>query len=53
MISLLQNGKKVSRITVDGKAISFIKRSVKGYKYAYVTVRPGKDYTVMAKYASQ
>jgi hypothetical protein len=50
MIPYLHDQKKISRITVDGKTTSYNVRTVKGNRYAFVTVIPGHEYALVAQY---
>jgi hypothetical protein len=50
MIPYLHNEKKTNRILVDGKIKPYTVKSVKGYRYAFVTITPGNNYTLLADY---
>jgi len=48
-----KNGdKKIAAISCDGKKISFIMRSVRGNDYAFLTVKPGENYSFVVKYSN-
>lgn len=42
--------KKIKSISIDGKEQSYTVKRVKGSDYAFVTIKPGKDYNVIVKY---
>ena len=42
---------KLRGIKCNGKEVEFIKRSVKGTGYAFMTVKPGKEYSLIINYA--
>lgn len=51
MIPYQFNAKKIDRITVNGKRRSYDVQRVKGFDYAFITVKPGADYGIMIRYA--
>jgi hypothetical protein len=51
MIPYTYNGENISNITVNGITQSFIVRSVKGFKYAMITVKSGFSYDLIINYA--
>jgi hypothetical protein len=50
MIPYAKNEKKINRITINGKIESYNIKSAKGYRYAFVTISPGANYTLVADY---
>jgi hypothetical protein len=44
------NGKKIDEIAVNGIRHSYIVRSIKGFKYALLPIRPGLNYKLTAHY---
>jgi hypothetical protein len=50
MIPYYFNGKRINKITVNGNEQSYIIRSVKGFEYAMLPVKPGSDYRIKASY---
>ncbi len=50
LIPHLYNGKKISKITVNGLPQAYSVRSVKGYDYAMFTVKPGLGYNLEISY---
>jgi hypothetical protein len=51
MLPFRYQGKKISSIKNDGIPQAFSPVSVKGVTYAWVTIRPGTDYNIVAGYA--
>jgi hypothetical protein len=43
---------KIKGITKDGKESPFIIKSVKGSDYAFLTVVPGKTYSILVSYGN-
>lgn len=50
MVPYTYNGKKVSKITIDGLNHPYSVRSVKGFEYAMVTIMPGSAYDIKISY---
>jgi hypothetical protein len=50
MVPTIYRDKKIKGITVNGKDIRFISRSVKGSEYALVTVNTGVNYSIQINY---
>lgn len=50
MIPLDHLGKKLTGIECNSKVITYIERSVKGNRYAFVTVEPGEEYSLIIDY---
>ena len=44
------NGKKIKNFKIDGARATHVVRSIKGYDYAFVTVRPGADHSITVSY---
>lgn len=51
MLPIIYSGKKIASIKSNGVLQVFSSVSVKGTSYAWVTVRPGRDYTITATYS--
>ncbi|MEO7394056.1 MAG: hypothetical protein ABIU11_03890 [Chitinophagaceae bacterium] len=51
MIPYLFNGKKISEITKDGRKQSYTVKQVKGFDYAFLTIKPGAAYSMVVKYS--
>jgi hypothetical protein len=45
MIPYYYRQKALSNVECNGKKVAYIKRSVRGYDYAFLSVEPGSDYT--------
>jgi len=45
MIPFNCRGNALKSIECNGKEVTYTKRSVRGYDYAFLTVEPGADYT--------
>lgn len=52
MIPYLYNGKKINKITGNGITQSFSVKSIKGFDYAMVTIKPGLDYNFEVSYSN-
>jgi hypothetical protein len=50
IVPSMYRDKKIKSITGNGKDFPFIKRSVKGSDYAFVTVEPGINYSIIVNY---
>jgi hypothetical protein len=50
MIRLEHGNNRITRIECNGEEIKYIERSVKGYNYAFVTVKPGAEYSLKIDY---
>ena len=50
MIPMDHKGKKLTGIECNSKVITYIERSVKGNGYAFVTVEPGEEYSLIIDY---
>jgi hypothetical protein len=51
MIPYLFNGKKINGITMDGIKQTSLVRSVKGFEYAFLKIKPGSTYNVVVDYS--
>ena len=51
MIPNLFNGNKIDEITIDGKKQDYLVRRVKGFDYAFLTIKPGVSYNIVANYS--
>ena len=49
-IPLEYGDNRLTGIECNGKGITYIERSVKGYDYAFVTVKPGAEYSLIIDY---
>lgn len=52
MIPMLYNGKKIKEIVVDGVSRKFFNKEVKGFDYAFLTVKPGRAYSIIVTYTN-
>jgi hypothetical protein len=52
MIPAVYKGSGVDKISIDGINTRFITRSVKGSAYAFITVEPGRNHSVVVNYLS-
>ena len=52
MVPFKYGNKKISRITQNGEDASFIIRSAKGKNYAFLTVEPGTNYSILVNYGN-
>jgi hypothetical protein len=50
MVPLEYGDNRLTGIECNGEGIKYIKRSVKGYSYAFVTVKPGAEYSLIIDY---
>jgi hypothetical protein len=50
MVPYVYNGKKISKITVDGITQSYPVKSIKGFDYAMITVKPGVNHNLVIDY---
>jgi hypothetical protein len=50
MVPMDHKGKKLTGIECNSKVITYIERSVKGNGYAFVTVEPGEEYSLIIDY---
>ncbi|MEX2231978.1 MAG: hypothetical protein WD824_07455 [Cyclobacteriaceae bacterium] len=50
LIPFAFNGKKIDTVTIDSKDYPYAVKSLKGFEYAWVMVRPGSDYLVEVNY---
>jgi hypothetical protein len=50
MIPLEHGNNRITRIECNGEEIKYIERSVRGYNYAFVTVKPGAEYSLIIDY---
>jgi hypothetical protein len=50
MVPLLYGSSRLKSITIDRKEYSFREKMFKGRQYGFITVKPGKNYTVTARY---
>jgi hypothetical protein len=50
-IPLKYGGNRLTGIECNGEEVKYIERSVKGYGYAFVTVKPGAEYSLIIDYA--
>jgi hypothetical protein len=51
MIPMDHMDKKLTEIECNGQVKTYMEKSVKGYDYAFVTVEPGADYSLIIEYA--
>jgi hypothetical protein len=51
MVPLEYGDNRLTGIECNGEEVKYIKRSVKGYGYAFVTVKPGAEYSLIIDYA--
>ena len=51
MVPYRYGDKKVIGITCNDRETSFIIRSVRGYEYAFLTVKPGENYSILVNYS--
>lgn len=49
-VPYMYNGKKIGKITSNGAAQSYSIKSIKGYDYALVTIKPGFNYSLVVSY---
>ncbi len=45
--------KKITRITRNGGDLPFITKSIKGSVYAFATVQPGENYSIVVDYTNE
>jgi hypothetical protein len=50
MVPLNHGNNRIKSIECNGEEIKYIERSVKGYNYAFVTVKPGTEYSFVTDY---
>jgi hypothetical protein len=50
MVPFKYRDKRITEITRNGKDVTFIIRSVKGTDYAFLTVEPGANYSILINY---
>ena len=50
MIPYLYNGKKINKIASNGVSQSYILKSIKGFNYAMLIIKPGLNYSMVASY---
>jgi hypothetical protein len=50
MIPALFGSASINRVMIDNKAFSYEKRKFKGKQYAFVTLKPGNTYHIVAEY---
>jgi hypothetical protein len=53
MVPLVHGNNRISSIKCNGEEINYIERSVKGYNYAFVTVKPGAEYSLLIDYTGE
>ena len=51
MISYSFDAKKINEITIDGIKQAYLVRHVKGFDYAFLTIKPGTAYSMVVKYS--
>lgn len=51
MVPLEYRNNRITGIECNGEEVKYIERSVKGYDYAFVTVKPGAEYSLIIDYA--
>jgi hypothetical protein len=51
MIPYLFNGKKLNEISIDGRKQSYPVKSIKGFDYAFITIKPGSAYNLIVNYS--
>jgi len=52
MISYSFDAKKINEITINGIKQAYLVRHVKGFDYAFITIKPGSVYRVVVTYLS-
>lgn len=52
MVPYMFNGKKINKITGNGVTQSYSIKSIKGFDYALLTIRPGFNYSIVVNYNS-
>jgi hypothetical protein len=50
MIPYMYNGKKISNIKINGMTASYAVKTIKGFEYALVTIKPGTNYNMLVNY---
>jgi hypothetical protein len=50
MIPYLFNGRKINEININGVKQGYSVKQVKGFSYAFLTIKPSSDYYVVVKY---
>jgi hypothetical protein len=50
MVPFKYRDKRITGVTRNGKDATFIIRSVKGSDYAFITVEPGANYSILVTY---
>ena len=43
-------GKKISNIKINGMTASYAVKTIKGFEYALVTIKPGTNYNMLVNY---
>ena len=52
LVPFINEGKKISKITSNGVTQHYTVRSIKGHKYALVTISPGSVYKIAISYSA-
>ena len=50
MIPYRYNGKRINKMTVNGEEQAYTIRSIKGFEYVMLTIKPGFNYRLTARY---
>jgi len=50
LVPYLYNGKKIGKITSNGLPQSYSIELIKGFEYAWLTIKPGSDYSIVIDY---
>jgi hypothetical protein len=50
MIPYLYNGKKINKIAGNGITQSYSAKTIKGFEYALLTIKPGYNYSIVVSY---
>ena len=51
IIPFSHSGKEISKVEADGKPAVFTIRTIRGFKYAFVLIDPGKNVNIIATYS--
>jgi hypothetical protein len=52
MVPLKYGGNKIKEVSQNGENTPFTIKSVKGSDYAFLTVKPGKNYSILVNYGN-
>jgi len=50
LVPYVYNGKKIGRITSEGVTQSYSRELIKRFEYAWLTIKPGSDYSIVIDY---